>query len=61
MRRSESKAANQHGAQRADLGFDIMELSSEFRALRASVLRLWEANSKADNLETDFQDMIRFN
>ncbi|MBZ9730046.1 sensor histidine kinase [Salegentibacter sp. JZCK2] len=57
----ESKAANQHGLQRADVGFDIMELSSEFRALRASILRLWEANNKAENLETDFQDMIRFN
>lgn len=57
----ESMAANQHGQQRADVGFDIMELSSEFRALRASILRLWEANSKAKKLETDFQDMIRFN
>lgn len=56
-----SKAANQHGEQRADVGFDIMELSSEFRALRASILRLWEAHSKAKKLETDFQDMIRFN
>jgi hypothetical protein len=61
MRPGESKAANQHGEQRADVGFDIMELGSEFRALRASILRLWETNSKADNLETDFQEMIRFN
>ena len=61
MRFGESKAANQHGAQRADVGFDIMELSSEFRALRASVLRLWEANRKEQKLGTDFQDMIRFN
>lgn len=61
MRSGESKAANQHGEQRADVGFDIMELSSEFRALRASILRLWETNSKTANLEVDFQDMIRFN
>lgn len=61
MLSGESKAANQHGAQRADVGFDIMELSSEFRALRASVLRLWEANSKEKKLDTHFQDMIRFN
>lgn len=61
MRAGESKAANQHGEQRADEGFDATELSSEFRALRASVLRLWEAESKADKLEADFQDMIRFN
>ena len=61
MQSGESKAANQHGEQRADVGFGIMELSSEFRALRASILRLWEANSKAEKMETDFQDMIRFN
>lgn len=57
----ESKAANQHGEQRADVGFDIMDLSSEFRALRASVLRLWEANSGPERNEKDFQEMIRFN
>lgn len=61
MQIGESEAANQHGEQRADVGFDLMELSSEFRALRASVLRLWEANSKEKKLETDFQEMIRFN
>ncbi len=61
MSSGESKAANQHGEQRADKGFDAMELSSEFRALRASVLRLWEINSKTEEWETDFHDMIRFN
>ncbi|WP_029034730.1 sensor histidine kinase [Salinimicrobium terrae] len=61
MLSGESEAANQHGEQRADKGFNLIELCSEFRALRASVLRLWEANSKAGKLETDFQDMIRFN
>ena len=57
----ENQAANQHGEQRADVGFDLMELSSEFRALRASVLRLWEADNKAKKKENDFQEMIRFN
>ena len=61
MRSGDSEAANLHGEQRADVGFNIMELSSEFRALRASVLRLWEAKSKEEKSETDFQDMIRFN
>ena len=61
MGSGESLAANQHGEQRADVGFDLMELSSEFRALRASVLRLWEANGKTKKTETDFQDMVRFN
>ncbi len=57
----DSKAANQHGEQRADVGFNLMELSSEFRALRASVLRLWEAESETEKTATDFQEMIRFN
>lgn len=61
MGSKEGLAANQHGGQRADVGFDLMELSSEFRALRASVLRLWEANGKTRKPETDFQEMIRFN
>ncbi len=56
-----SKAANQHGAQRATIGFDILEVSSEFRALRASVLRLWENKSRKKNWENDFNDLIRFN
>ncbi len=61
MKSGESKAANEHGEQRADMGFDIVELSSEFRALRASVLRLWEESCKTGKTETDFQEMIRFN
>lgn len=56
-----SKGAKQHGAQRAEKGFDIVELSSEFRALRASVLRLWENKTDIKNWEDDFHDMIRFN
>lgn len=55
------KAANQHGAHRANVGFDILEVSSEFRALRASVLRLWEEKSSTKNWENDFKDMVRFN
>lgn len=55
------KAGDQHGVQRANMGFDILEVSSEFRALRASVLRLWENKSKKENWENDFQDLTRFN
>lgn len=57
----ESKAASDHGEQRLDFGFDFLQLSSEFRALRASVLRLWAAKSRKENWENDFYDMIRFN
>ncbi|MEK6481892.1 sensor histidine kinase [Catalinimonas sp. 4WD22] len=54
-------AAVLHGAQRVEAGFDIVELSSEFRALRASVLRLWEEKMGHDTGQVNFQDMIRFN
>ncbi len=57
----ETHAASQHGEQRLDFGFDFMQLSSEFRALRASVLRLWAEKSREENWKTDFHDMIRFN
>lgn len=58
---SETIASILHGEQRADIGFTIKELCSEFRALRASILRLWEVKRKTEKLETDFQEMIRFN
>ena len=57
----EKKAANNHGEQRAKMAFNIVELSSEFRALRASILRLWEADSRTKKVEADFQEIIRFN
>jgi len=53
--------AVEHGAQRVEAGFDIVELSSEFRALRASVLRIWEEKIADEPGEERFQDMIRFN
>ena len=53
-------AAEQHGTDRAVSGFTLQEMFSEYRALRASVLRLWsEARGRPD--ETDLQDLIRFN
>ncbi|HKJ48053.1 MAG TPA: HAMP domain-containing sensor histidine kinase, partial [Christiangramia sp.] len=58
---SEKEAANEHGEQRLKFGFDFIQLSSEFRALRASILRLWGEKSHAENWKTDFHDMIRFN
>lgn len=61
MKPLEIKAAIAHGEQRVSFGFDIMQLSSEFRALRASVLRLWEHKSRKENWKNDFHDMIRFN
>ena len=57
----DDKAAKDHGAQRVDMGFDIVALSSEFRALRASVLRLWSREGKWKNTEEETRDIIRFN
>lgn len=54
------EAANQHGETRSELGFSIDEVVSEFRALRASVLRLWSKASKTAT-QLDLTDMTRFN
>lgn len=52
-------AAETHGMLRAKSGFDINQMASEYRALRASVLRLWlDAGTPQPS---DLQDMIRFN
>lgn len=52
-------AAQTHALLRARHGFDINQLVGEYRALRASVLRLWldECHPSAP----DYDDMIRFN
>lgn len=52
-------AAQTHAIIRAQGGFDIMQLVGEYRALRASVLRLW---MDAGPLErTGVDDIVRFN
>jgi signal transduction histidine kinase len=52
-------AAQTHAVLRAQSGFDINQLAAEYRALRASVLRLWmDACSPQD---TRMEDIIRFN
>lgn len=52
-------AAQTHGFLRANSGFDIQQMASEYRALRASVLRLWIGACLPD--PPDMEDMIRFN
>ncbi len=52
-------AAETHANLRARSGFDIMQLAAEYRALRASVLRLWMDAHEADHHQ--FVDMLRFN
>ena len=56
----QASAAQAHGAERAHSGFSISEMVSEFRALRASILRHWTAH-KGTLSGTDLQDLMRFN
>ena len=52
-------AAQTHAVLRARSGFDINQLVAEYRALRASVLRLWGEANPLD--EPGVQEMVRFN
>ena len=53
-------AAEVHGAGRAQSGFSVGEMVSEYRALRASVIRLWVL--ECGRLEgDDLRDLMRFN
>lgn len=52
-------AAQTHALLRARHGFNINQMVSEYRALRASVLRLWTDACHPD--PPDFDDMLRFN
>lgn len=52
-------AAQTHAVLRARSGFDINQLVAEYRALRASVLRLWMDASPHD--QSEVEEVIRFN
>jgi signal transduction histidine kinase len=53
-------AASRHGFGRAESGFRVATMVAEFRALRASVLRLWKER-QGQAMATDLEDMTRFN
>ena len=53
-------ASELHAIGRLGSGFDLLELVSEYRALRASVLELWR-DSKPEPHERDVDDLTRFN
>lgn len=56
----EVTAAEEHGAGRAESGFTVEQMVAEYRALRASVVRLW--TKREGRLETeDIEDLTRFN
>ena len=54
-------AAEKHGTDRAESGFTLPEMFAEYRALRASVLRLWTDAGERRLDERDVEDLIRFN
>jgi len=53
-------AAELHGADRAESGFTVEQMVSEYRALRASVIRLWTA-AEGELASADVEDLTRFN
>ena len=53
-------AAEIHAALRLADGFDIDQMVSEYRALRASVVKLWVANHPT-LARTDIEDLTRLN
>jgi signal transduction histidine kinase len=52
-------AAETHAFLRAQSGFNINQMTAEYRALRASVLHLWA--EAGDPGSTEHRDMVRFN
>ena len=52
-------ASQTHALLRARAGFNIKQLAAEYRALRASVLRLWMDDCQPET--PDLDDVIRFN
>jgi signal transduction histidine kinase len=58
--RTPDTAAQAHGAARADSGFTVEQMVSEYRALRATVMRLW-IEAAGENPLKDRKDVIRFN
>jgi len=53
-------ASDLHAVGRLGSGFDLMEVVSEYRALRASVLHLWR-DTAPEAHERDVEDLTRFN
>lgn len=53
-------AAESHAIDRLQAGLTVEELTAEYRALRASVLRLWQGSITTAS-QADLQDVIRFN
>lgn len=59
-RPSDATASETHAALRLAGGFDIEQMVSEYRALRASVLKLWGRTRPSMDAE-DLESLMRFN
>jgi signal transduction histidine kinase len=57
---NEKTAAEKHGADRAESGFTTDQMVSEYRALRASVIRLW-TKAQGEIKPAELEDLTRFN
>ncbi|MFN2638020.1 MAG: ATP-binding protein [Gemmatimonadaceae bacterium] len=57
---TERTAAEKHGTGRAESGFTMDQMVAEYRALRASVIRLW-SKDQGEVTRTDLDDLTRFN
>jgi signal transduction histidine kinase len=63
LRDAANTAAQTHAMMRAEAGFSIVQMASEYRALRASVLKLWTAASRGPDTDliAAMEDARRFN
>ena len=61
FRKGRATAANAHGIDRAATGYTPVEMVSEFRALRASVLRIWTAARHDVLTRARLDELTRFN
>lgn len=57
---SRNVPSRSHARQRERQGFDVVQMVSEYRALRATVLRRWSVASPGTQVE-DLEDVVRFN
>lgn len=60
LRSPPKSQAELHGVERGVTGFSINEEVAEFRALRASIVRLWTESLLPEN-NTAFEQLLRFN
>jgi signal transduction histidine kinase len=50
-----------HGAMRHLAGFELAQMVSEFRAMRASVLSLWRQSAESSTIAQAIEEIARFN